>query len=262
MPEVTVAEDALIGQGETWYDPETGDVSGWEADPHFLVTALDGNHRALLPAVWAAYARFAAIDENGSSLDEWERNGETYTPNFIFDPVLLPVGLALHADTKGFLTAPMGAAMVRVLAEELASNGLDAHISALGDRVALETGEPAPVPETEQMGDGQPAEPAEMFWYMSRTLWTKTQTGRRYQDVEYRRVDGTWGRDRSAAQRWADDDRDEMVALAYALRAEEDAAYRTTYGEATGLLLPTDPTYDPWPMPPQELRASDPDFSD
>jgi hypothetical protein len=260
MSEVTLADDVLLSQGEEYYD-ETGSLSGWESDPHFLVAAISGDHRVLLPAVWAAGRRFFLTDENGNELAQWENDGSTYTPNFIFDPVVLPGGIAVLADTKGCLTEAMGAAMVRVLTEELDKLRLDAHISALDGGFDLEAGESAPFPADTKPpigGEEQPAEQVEKYWYVARAVWLETTRGRRYQDVEYRRNDGTWVRNRTAAQGWAQSDRADMIVLVRELRTQADKEQRAIYGEVTGLLLPPDPDVDPWPMPPRELRAPDP----
>ena len=261
MPTVTIADDVLTGQGEPSREPASDALLGWETDPYFLVTASTGDHRALLPALWAACRRFSAIDENGDELDDWELLGEGSTPSFVFDPVLLPHGVALSADTGNHLSEPMGTAMVRILAEELASRNLGAHVSALGDLSLLDAGDPAPDPDGDEERDdaeGQSGEPEPRLWYVSRPVWMTAATGRRYEDVEFRCEDGRWVRDRSVAQRWEQDSVDEMVALVETLRARADPS-RATHGEVMGLLLPADPTRDPWPMPPPGLRAPDPE---
>lgn len=265
MPNVTIADDVLTGQGEPSRDPDTDALVGWEADPHFLVAASTGDHRALLPAVWAACRRFSTIDENGDELEDWELLGDCSTPSFVFDPVLIPGGVVMSADTSNHLSEPMGAAMVRVLAEELASRDLGAHVSALGDLSVLYAGDPAPDPdgdeEREGAGGGAGA-PEPSFWYVCRPVWMTATTGRRYEDVEFRCEDGAWVRDRSVAQRWDQDSVDDMVALVEMLRTRADLSPAIAHGEVTGLRLPADPTVDPWPMPPSALRAADPDAPD
>lgn len=124
-------------------------LAGWESDPGFLVTAATGDHRSLLPGVWAASERFYCIGENGVELDVDELGlTDIYTPNFVYAPRVRTDGVALFADAKGFTSRAMGETMVQVLVEELRSLDFDTHIGVLGEpETWIRLGDAAPEPD-------------------------------------------------------------------------------------------------------------------
>lgn len=261
MAVVTVADDVLTAQGEPSWDG-LGRLEGWEGGTAFLISAPDGDHRALVAAVSRAAARFLRIDENGRELDEWELGGETYTPNYVSAPRIHSTGISLLADTKGFLSVQMGEAMVRTLAEELVKGGHPARVAAPSEDFDFREGELVAPEEESTAPPGPNTAPkaddaTKRYWYVLRGVWATTKRGRLYQDVEYRRPDGTWDRDKSAAQRWPQAERDAISALVGELRTQENPEYRKKYGETNGVLLPADPAVHPWPLPPPHLRARD-----
>lgn len=260
MAGVTVAGDVLGAQGPAYNHRETGVLAGWETDPRFLVSAADGDHRALLPAIWDAGERFYKVDEDGSELAGWELGSAEYTPNFVFDPAVHPSGIVVHADTKNSLSGPMGATMVRILVEELTARRLSAHIAAAADGSGLSNGERAPSPYNAPEAMTQERERLAALpssWYVGRGVWLTAANGRDYRDVQYWHADGVFRRDRSAAQRWPDS----AGAVEVVTHVNENGGRvdRTGYGGPMAMRLPDDLTNEPWALPPAELRAPDPD---
>jgi hypothetical protein len=220
------------------------DGEGWEGSPAFLVVANDVAGAAA--ALHAAGERFMLIDEHGRELAEWESDtGETYTPNYVSDVGLSERGPVLWVDTKGYLTAAMGAAMVQALTEELTARGVTAHVTTpphgLSSARLPQWQPPAAAPQGAPSGPEVPK-----TWFVCRSVERTTTDGRPYDDTEYRAADGTWGRRRTAAERFAEPPSD----LVHRLRAEPRPPGR---GEVNGMLLPDDDS-EWYPMPPPELR--------
>jgi hypothetical protein len=234
---VTVEPDLFEAIGEP-------DGEGWEGSPAFLVVADDVAGAAA--ALHAAGERFMLIDEHGRELAEWESDtGEAYTPNWVSDVSLSERGPVLRVDTKGYLTAPMGAAMVQALTEELTARRVTAHVTTpphgLSSARLPKWQPPTAAPKDAPSGPEVPK-----TWFVCRSVERTTTDGRPYGDTEYRAADGTWGGRRSAAERFAEPP-DELV---HRLRAEPRPPGR---GEVNGILLPDDDSE--WhPMPPPELR--------
>ena len=88
------------------------------------------NHGSAWPGVGKASRRFMYIDEHGNEVpDEWvDRH---YTPNHVSDPYLFPDGVAVYVDTQGFLTVPMGQALLRELVGELHRLPFDTRVRAI-----------------------------------------------------------------------------------------------------------------------------------
>jgi hypothetical protein len=126
MAEITVAEDVLA-QGEPFY--EDGEIVGWSSSPAFLVTCDDVDRGAA--AVHAAGQRIHLLNEHGREIGADEIDVGWNTPSYVSDVYLTDAGAVLFVDTKGDLTRHMGDAMIAVLAEELTSRGVGAHIAAL-----------------------------------------------------------------------------------------------------------------------------------
>jgi hypothetical protein len=180
---VTVEPDLFDAIGEP-------DGEGWEGSPAFLVVANDVAGAAA--ALHAAGERFMLIDEHGRELAEWESDtGETYTPNYVSDVGLSERGPVLWVDTKGYLTAAMGAAMVQALTEELTARGVTAHVTTpphgLSSARLPQWQPPAAAPQGAPSGPEVPK-----TWFVCRSVERTTTDGRPYGDTEYRAADGTW----------------------------------------------------------------------
>jgi hypothetical protein len=198
-------------------------------------------------ALHAAGERFMLVDQNGRELAEWENTGETYTPNWVSDVELSERGPVLWVDTKGYLTAAMGAAMVRVLTEELTARGVTAHVTT-PPRGLGSAGLPKWQPPFDPT-DAPPGPEVPKTWFVCRSVERTTTDGRPYGDTEYRAADGSWGWRRTAAERFAEP----PTELVHRLRTELRPPGR---GEVNGVLLPDDDSE--WhPMPPPELRRPD-----
>ena len=130
MGTVTVAEDAVSGQGHAFRDP-AGNVVYASGNPCFMVVpCLGPDGHADLDQVGAGVAaaavRFERVTYRGDELTE--PDDDRHTPNVVLGPVVADAGLVLWADTWSELPTPMLATMVRILVEELERAGAHAHI--------------------------------------------------------------------------------------------------------------------------------------
>ncbi len=131
MGRVTVAEDAVSGQGHAFRDP-AGDVLYASGNPCFLVRANpqpDGSADAdaVGVAVAAAAARFERVTVRGDELAE--PDGDRCTPLLVVGPLVTGDSLLLWADTLSEIPTPMLTTMVRILVEELERAGAHAHVA-------------------------------------------------------------------------------------------------------------------------------------
>ena len=130
MGRVTVAEDAVSGQGHAFRDP-AGNVVYASGNPCFVVSPCLGPDGStdldrVGVGVAAAAVRFELVTYGGDELTEPDE--ERYTPNLVLGPVVADDGLLLWADTWSELPTPMLTTMVRILVEELERAGAHAHI--------------------------------------------------------------------------------------------------------------------------------------
>lgn len=196
----------------------TRENDGWPNDPEFLVITPNPDEAA--PAVHRAAQRFRRVTEHGRECADWE-SCEDYTPNTVDDVYLPDAGLVVSADTKGDLTTAMGAAMLRILADELVAEGVRALVTTPPADFdyntptwAAPTGSPSPG------GCGPRA------YFVARTVSIDIGDGRAYYDTGYRCADGSWTFDHSAAQTWPHDQSgapawpQASIDLVHALREE------------------------------------------
>ena len=130
------APASVLAVGRPEYDP-TGRLRGWNGSPSWVVgfaESADGvtanSWERLALAVGKASRQFMNIDEHGNEVpdDELGLTGD-YTPNYVSDPHLSADGVSVQVDTKGFLTVPMGEALLRKLAEELGRLPFDTRVA-------------------------------------------------------------------------------------------------------------------------------------
>jgi hypothetical protein len=131
MGRVTVAEDAVSGQGHAFRDP-AGNVVYASGNPCFLVRPVvdadgDADLHAVGAGVSAAAARFELVTYRGEELAE--PDDDRYTPNVVIGPVITGDGVLLWADTKSEIPTPMLTTMVRILVEELERADARAHVA-------------------------------------------------------------------------------------------------------------------------------------
>ena len=232
---VTVTPEIFDLQGVAYPDGQ-----GWETSPAFLVVTDDRLTAAA--ALHAAGDRFMKIDENGDELADWELEvDDTYTPNGVSAVHLADEGPVLSVDTKGELSVQMGDAMVRVLVAELTVRGVTAHVTA-PPRDCSWVEAPQWAPPGEPIAESTVAH----RWFITRTVFLTTTTGRPYVDTEYRAPDGSWVPRRTEAEHY----QDAPVAFILSLRAEPVPSGR---GQIECLLLPVDDSE--WqPLPPESIR--------
>lgn len=131
-----IAPASVLAVGKPEYD-STGRLQGWNGSPNWIVgfaeSAESGTAQSwerLALAVGKASRQFMNIDEHGNEVpdDELGSTGD-YTPNYVSDPHLSADGVSVYVDTKGFLTLPMGAALLRKLVEELGRLPFDTRVA-------------------------------------------------------------------------------------------------------------------------------------
>ena len=130
------APATVLEVGEPDYD-STGRLLAWEGSPCWTVgfadTAESGaatSWERLALAVGKASRQFMYIDEEGNHLTDDELDSSSaYTPNYVSDPALTPLGVSVYADTQCNLTPEMGETMLRVLVKELGRLPFDTHVS-------------------------------------------------------------------------------------------------------------------------------------
>jgi hypothetical protein len=130
------APATVLEVGPAYYD-STGRLLAWEGSPcwtvGFAATAESGaatSWERLALAVGKASRQFMYIDEEGNHLTDDELDSTSaYTPNYVSDPALTPLGVSVYADTQGNLTPEMGETMLRVLVNELGRLPFDTIVS-------------------------------------------------------------------------------------------------------------------------------------
>jgi hypothetical protein len=122
MGNVVVANDIFDVQGDRFRD------EGWEIEPTFLVVS-DDLHKAA-SALQAAGHRFLAVTQEGEELPDWEqaRSGDSGTPNSVSPVQHVADGVLLRVNVKGWLSAEMARAMLRILTEELDRRDVSAEV--------------------------------------------------------------------------------------------------------------------------------------
>jgi hypothetical protein len=103
------------------------DDGGWETSPAFLVVSPDGDRACR--ALSRAADRFAGVTADGREVPDPE-DEDVYTPNYVSNVYISAAGALVYVDTKGELTAEMGGALLRVLAQELARAEVTALVTA------------------------------------------------------------------------------------------------------------------------------------
>ena len=108
MGTVTVAEDAISGQGHAFRDP-AGNVVHASGNPCFVVPAMPGPDGCVDvdrvgAAVAAAAVRFERVTYSGDELTA--PDDDHYTPHLVLGPVVADDGLLLWADTWSELPTP------------------------------------------------------------------------------------------------------------------------------------------------------------
>lgn len=134
MGHVTVHATALA-VGKPDFD-SAGRLRGWESSPYWTIgfaeSAESGTASAwerLALAVGKASSQFMNIDEDGNHVPDDELGYGAFTPSYVSDPNLTPLGVSVSADTGGYLTVAMGEQLLRVLVEELGRLPFDTLVS-------------------------------------------------------------------------------------------------------------------------------------
>ena len=127
---VSVAPD-LLGVSLDLGGDGASDTDGG-ADAEFTVISPFPD-RAAAALARIAY-RLLDVDENGVEMPAEERDragldrGEAYTPNYVSDVEIAPVGARLRLDTKGAMWSAMGTTIVAILTDALSTDRVPAHI--------------------------------------------------------------------------------------------------------------------------------------
>ena len=130
------ASASVLEVGRPDHDP-AGRLQGWMGSPRFMVgftahgdPSTAGAWERLALAVFRASRRFLNVDELGNVVPDEELGlTGTYTPNWVSEPILSARGVCMVVDTGSYLSLQMGAAMLRVLVEELGRLPFDTRVS-------------------------------------------------------------------------------------------------------------------------------------
>ena len=129
------ASATVLAMGKPDYD-SGGRLQGWEGNPYWTIgfaesadTGAAASWERLALAVGKASRQFMNIDEGGNHVPDDELGGGAFTPSYVSDPYLSRLGVSAYADTGGYLTVPMGKAMLRVLVEALDRLPFDTHVT-------------------------------------------------------------------------------------------------------------------------------------
>jgi hypothetical protein len=239
---IAMAGDLFDRQGEAYSE---GD--GWSISHGLLLISPDGDraYRALA----RAGKRFYKVTTDGREAADWEVC--TQTPSHVSAIYQSAAGGAMYVDTRGELTAAMGARLLAVLAEELAEERVAALVTA-------------PVPAEPAFGNewiDPAAAPTEArwplrpptAWYLVRPVRRTTTDGRAYFGQDFRTDDGAWVRDKSRGVRRDGPLSQEDIQLCMKLRAE---SRDDRHGEPVWLHLSVAGPANP-DAPPPELQLDD-----
>jgi hypothetical protein len=136
MGDVVVATDIFDVQGDPFGN------EGWEIEPNFVVVSDDLDKAAA--ALQAAGHRFLAVSQEGEELPDWElaRSGDSATPNSVSPVQYVGDGVLLRVNVKGWLSADMARAMLRILTEELNRRDVSAEVRGVRGFVQGEPWQP------------------------------------------------------------------------------------------------------------------------